>query len=89
LTSFSAGGHLTAWAATNFDRRAYEPADDVHRVSCRPDFAVLIDPADLVPKDKDDLAKDIRVGEVTPPVFLAHGGNDPVRPENSVALYLP
>jgi acetyl esterase/lipase len=87
MLGFSAGGHLTAWTATNFDRRSYEPTDDVDKVSCRPDFAVLIYPAYLV-KEKDELAPDIRVTKETPPCFFAHAGDDKVSPENSVAMYL-
>jgi acetyl esterase/lipase len=87
MLGFSAGGHLTAWTATNFDKRSYESIDEVDRVSCRPDFAILIYPAYLVLKDKDELAPDIRVGKETPPMFFAHAGDDRVRPENSVILY--
>ncbi len=28
ILGFSAGGHLSAWASTSFDKRAYEPVDD-------------------------------------------------------------
>jgi acetyl esterase/lipase len=87
LLGFSAGGHLAAWAATNFDRRAYDAIDDVDRVSCRPDFLVLVYPAYLLGKGKDDLAPDIRVGRETPPAFLAHAADDPVPARNSVAMY--
>jgi acetyl esterase/lipase len=88
MLGFSAGGHLTAWTATNFDKRSYEPSDDADKISCRPDFAVLIYPAYLVAKDKDELAPDIRVTKETPPMFLAHAGDDGVRAENSIAMYL-
>jgi acetyl esterase/lipase len=88
MLGFSAGGHLTAWTATNFDKRRYEPVDAVDQVSCRPDFVVLVYPAYLVQKDKDELAADIRVSKDTPPAFFAHAGNDGVRPENSVVMYL-
>jgi acetyl esterase/lipase len=47
ILGFSAGGHLTAAAATNFDKRAYSPIDEIDKVSCRPDFAVLVYPAYL------------------------------------------
>src|SRR5262249_7085479 len=66
MLGFSAGGHLTAWAATNFDRPAYEPTDAADRLSSRPDFAVLVYPAYLVAKDRDGLAADIRVTTDTP-----------------------
>jgi acetyl esterase/lipase len=88
ILGFSAGGHLAAWAATHFDKRAYEPMDDIDKVDCRPDFAVLIYPGYLVEKDRDELNPDIRVRKECPPMFLAHANNDPVTPENSVRMYL-
>src|SRR5207302_1220197 len=60
ILGFSAGGHLTAAAATNFDQRAYEPIDETDKTSCRPDFAVLVYPAYLVGKD-GQLSPEIRV----------------------------
>jgi acetyl esterase/lipase len=88
LLGFSAGGHLTAWATTNYDKRSYEKIDAVDEVSCRPDFSVLIYPWRLANKDKTGLNPDIRVDGQTPPMFLAHAGNDPVPVENSVLMYL-
>ena len=88
MLGFSAGGNLTAWTATNFDKRSYEPIDDADKVSCRPDFAVLVYPAYLLNKDGDGLAADIRVTKETPPMFLAHAGDDGVSPVNSVEMYL-
>jgi acetyl esterase/lipase len=87
MLGFSAGGHLTAWTATNFDRRSYEPLDEIDKESCRPDFAVLIYPGYLVPKDKSELAPDVRVSKETPPTFFAHAGDDGVSPLNSVVMY--
>ena len=88
MLGFSAGGHLTAWTATHFDRRAYDPIDDADQVSCRPDFAVLIYPAYLLNKDGDGLAADLPVTRETPPMFLAHAGDDKISPQNSVEMYL-
>jgi acetyl esterase/lipase len=88
MLGFSAGGHLTGWTATNFDKRRYDSADDIDKVSCRPDFAVLLYPAYLVTRDRRELAPDIRVTKETPPMFLVHAGNDPVPAENSVVTYL-
>jgi acetyl esterase/lipase len=87
ILGFSAGGHLTAWASTNFDKRSYEPVDDVDKVSCRPDFTILVYPAYLITKDRNGLAPDIRVNKDTPPMFIAMAGDDPVRVENSVEMY--
>lgn len=88
ILGFSAGGHLSASASTNFDRRAYETVDDVDRVSCRPDFAVLVYPAYLVAKDRDELSPDIRVRKDCPPTFLAHAADDPIKPDNSLFMHL-
>lgn len=44
ITGFSAGGHLASTAATHFDGGDPRAADPVDRVSCRPDFAVLVYP---------------------------------------------
>ena len=44
VMGFSAGGHLASMAATMFDEKAYEPSDEVDKVSARPDFAVLCYP---------------------------------------------
>jgi acetyl esterase/lipase len=88
ILGFSAGGNLSALAATNSDKRGYETIDDVDRVSCRPDFTILIYPAYLVQKNQLDLAPEVRVTSETPPTFLAHAGDDGIGPENSIALYL-
>jgi acetyl esterase/lipase len=88
MLGFSAGGHLTASAATHFDKRAYEPIDEVDHVSCRPDFAVLVYPAYLVDNKTKELKPDVRVSAKTPPCFFAHAGDDRVPADNSVQMYL-
>jgi len=88
MLGFSAGGHLTAATSLNYDKRAYDALDDIDKVSCRPDFAVLIYPAYLIARDKEELAPEMRVTKDSPPMFFAHAGDDKVRAENSVHLYL-
>ncbi|OWK34384.1 alpha/beta hydrolase [Fimbriiglobus ruber] len=89
MLGFSAGGHLTAWTATNPDKRAYDPVDEADKQSCRPDFVVLVYPAYLTDKKKpDQLAEEIRVSKDTPPCFFAHAYDDGVSPENSVRMFL-
>ena len=44
IIGFSAGGHLASTAGTHFDGGDPKAADPVDRVSCRPDFAILIYP---------------------------------------------
>jgi acetyl esterase/lipase len=44
ILGFSAGGHLASSAATHFTESFYEARDAIDRVTCRPDFAVLVYP---------------------------------------------
>jgi acetyl esterase/lipase len=89
IAGFSAGGHLAIATAVNFEKRAYEPVDEIDKTSCRPDFAILVYPGYLKPKDKNELAPWLHIPSGTPPVFLAHGGADLISPpEHSVVLYL-
>jgi acetyl esterase/lipase len=89
MIGFSAGGHLAVATATSFEKRTYEPVDDIDKVSCRPDFAIAAYPGYLKAKDKDDLAPGLRIPAGTPPIFLAHGGADIISPpEHSVFMYL-
>jgi acetyl esterase/lipase len=44
ILGFSAGGHLSATAATQFDAGQADAKDPVERLSSRPDFAVLLYP---------------------------------------------
>ena len=88
ILGFSAGGHLVAWASTNYDKRSYEPIDDADKADCRPDFAVAIYPGGVTRRNSTELSPEIRVTSQTPPTFLAHAGNDPVSAENSIFYYL-
>ncbi len=44
ILGFSAGGHLASTAGTHFDDGVPDDVDPVERVSCRPDFMVLVYP---------------------------------------------
>ena len=96
ILGFSAGGHLAVATATHFDQRAYEPIDEIDKLSCRPDFAVAVYPGYLIEQrpsgveiNKDVLAPYIRIPKETPPVFLVHASDDTMAgAENSVVMYL-
>lgn len=87
ILGFSAGGHLSAAAMTNFDKRTYDRIDAIDDVSCRPDFGVLVYPAYLVDKEMQ-MMPELRVTAQTPPTFFAHAANDGVLPENSIGMFL-
>jgi len=47
VLGFSSGGHLVAAMSTHFAKRLYPAVDAADKVSCRPDFAVVIYPGHL------------------------------------------
>lgn len=88
MLGFSAGGHLTAWASTNFDSGSYPKVDSADDLNARPDFAVMVYPGGVLRRGEDRLSDEIRVSPQTPPTFLAHSSDDRVSSENSVMYYL-
>ena len=89
VLGFSAGGHLSATASTNYSKRVYKPVDAADELSCRPDFTVLVYPAYLVDNaTKTQLELEIAIDKNTPPAFLVHAGNDRIPAEGSVQYYL-
>ena len=42
ISGFSAGGHLASTASTHFDKGKENSTNPIEKVSCRPDFSVLI-----------------------------------------------
>jgi len=103
MIGFSAGGHLTAMAATQFDGGDPQATDPVDRVSSRPDFAILGYP--LIVLDghwlkvtgvggrKPDaatlrqLAPAQNVSAQTPPTFIFHTSTDETVPARNAVLY--
>jgi len=89
VMGFSAGGHLAANASNNFASDAYEAVDETDRISCRPDFAILVYPAYLLRTGAGpDLTPELEVTPKTPQTFLIHAEDDPYRAENSLFYYL-
>jgi acetyl esterase/lipase len=91
VLGFSAGGHLAAALSTSAGERTYPLIDEADKVSCRPDFSVLVYPAYLTLKEQNDkINPETAVSSNTPPTFMAITQDDPVRVENvlfySVAL---
>lgn len=89
VLGFSAGGHLVAALSTNFDGRTYPAVDDADKVSCRPDFTLLIYPAYLTSKSDQGpkLAPELNVTAATPPSFLVQAEDDGVGVENTLVYY--
>lgn len=89
VLGFSAGGHLSVATSTHYNDTIYRPVDAIDKVSCRPDFAVVLYPGHLAVGEKNvSLVKDIRVTKDTPPTFILQAQNDPVdRVEHALVYY--
>jgi acetyl esterase/lipase len=89
VLGFSAGAHLAAALSTHFDQRLYDPVDAADKLSCRPDFAVIVYPGYLALADKNFAANaDINPTADTPPSFIVQAEDDPVHVENAVVYFL-
>ena len=89
VLGFSAGAHLAAALSTHFEQRLYDPIDAADKLSCRPDFAVIVYPGYLALQDKNFAANpDINPTASTPPTFIVQAEDDPVHIENSTVYFL-
>jgi acetyl esterase/lipase len=89
VLGFSAGGHLAAALSTHYDQRLYSPVDAADKLSCRPDFAVIIYPGYLALAEHNfELNPDTTPTADTPPTFLVQAEDDPVHVENAVVYFM-
>jgi len=88
VLGFSAGGHLSAAISTQFAKRAYPAVDAADKLSCRPDFAVVLYPGHLwISEDRFELNPNIAVTAQTPPTFILQAENDDVDNINHSLVY--
>jgi len=85
VLGFSAGGEVAARGALQFDKSMYEAVDETDKLSCRPDFAILIYPAYLTGTGVE-LLNELKPTKDAPPTFLVHAWDDPVTPLSSLCL---
>jgi acetyl esterase/lipase len=89
VLGFSAGAHLAAALSTHFDQRLYDQIDSADRLSCRPDFGVIIYPGYLAIAEQNFAPNpDIYVTDKTPPSFILQAEDDPVHIENSTVYFM-
>jgi acetyl esterase/lipase len=86
VMGFSAGAHLCVMASNSFDSRTYPDLDWMDRVSCRPNFCLLVYPAYL-DGENFRLAPEIRVSSRTPPTMLIQTEDDKSYINSSLFYY--
>lgn len=88
VMGFSAGGHLTILAATSSLTPAYEPVDELDRLSCSPNWAVPVYPAYVLERDKADrINPEFKFDAATPRMCFLHGDADGFPALNSDSVY--
>ena len=89
VLGFSAGGHLSAAISNIYDKRLYDPIDEADKLSCRPDFSVVVYPGYLANADQNFAPNpEIHPTANTPPTFVVQAEDDPVHVENAVVYYM-
>jgi acetyl esterase/lipase len=89
VLGFSAGAHLAAALSTHYDQRLYDAIDAADKLSCRPDFAVIVYPGYLALADKNFAPNpEINPTANTPPTFIVQAEDDPVHIENSTVYFM-
>ncbi|MDB6031633.1 MAG: xylanase [Verrucomicrobiales bacterium] len=84
VIGFSAGAHLAATLCST-NERSYSPIDKSDELEAKPNFSMLIYPAYLTIREKDDaVAPEVAVTTNTPPTFIAMTEDDPIRVETAL-----
>ena len=82
VMGFSAGGHLAAMVL----KRTYPAIDATDKVSCRPDYCLLVYPAYL-DGENFQLAPELKVSSATPPTMLIQAEDDKSYINSSIFYY--
>ncbi|MDF9831289.1 acetyl esterase/lipase [Parabacteroides sp. PF5-6] len=86
VMGFSAGAHLSAMLSNTFETRTYPASDAIDKISCRPDFCLLVYPAYL-DGEKFQLAPELKVTADTPPTMLIQTEDDKSYINSSLFYY--
>lgn len=87
VMGFSAGAHLSVMLSnSSYLERTYPAIDQMDKVSCRPDFCLLVYPAYLDGADFQ-LASEIQVSSNTPPTLMIQTADDKSYINSSLFYY--
>jgi len=93
VIGYSAGANLAVRLSTLHSKRIYAPLDDTDKASCRPDWAMVIYPWDLIEKTPKGAAPSLRIRDeypvdgTTTPAFIVQSQDDGCLVQNSLAYY--
>lgn len=93
IIGYSAGANLAARVSTNHAKRGYDPIDDTDKVSCRPDWAMVIYPWALIEDGEKGSAPSLKlrtefpVDKTTSPAFIVQSQDDACKVQNSLAYF--
>lgn len=76
IMGFSAGGSLAARTSTLYEKKMYDRVDEKDKLSCKPDFSILIYPAYLDKGENRTLTPELEVNSLVPPMFLFATADD-------------
>jgi acetyl esterase/lipase len=80
---------VSAAISNLYEKRLYDPIDDADKLSCRPDFSVVVYPGYLALPDQNFAPNaDIHPTANTPPTFIVQAEDDPVHVENAVVYFM-
>ena len=84
ILGFSAGGTTAAYTSLLLENRRYPALDATDKLSCRPDFTLLIYTGGFVERSPAAMTDTIGFSKAAPPMFLVHAFDDNVSVQNSL-----
>jgi acetyl esterase/lipase len=93
MIGYSAGANLTVRASTLHAKRIYASVDDTDKASCRPDWAMVIYPWDLLEKTPKGIIPPLKlrdeypVDAATTPAFIVQSQDDSCLVQNALAYF--
>lgn len=88
IMGFSAGGHLASTSATHFDDGNARAVDPIDRVSCRPDFAILVYPVVTMGEKTHQGSKQNLLGANPTPELVERFSNEKQVTEKTPPMFL-
>lgn len=93
IIGYSAGANLAVRASTRHAKRHYEAVDDTDKASCRPDWAMVVYPWDLLEKTEKGVQPPIKlrneypVDSTTTPALIIQSQDDFCNVRTALAYY--